>query len=147
MGRSVGVRIASEAANQASRGAKRPVPVARSALLPAEMRMAGALFHVMDVARDVLVIVMMADPVEPHLIVAARTDDTVAVDDPADALVKGRAAFRATYADFQVIDGIVHRLALRANPAKEWLTEHYSGAALSIRARIGIRICTGRGRR
>src|SRR5882724_11547793 len=103
MGRSVGVQIASEAANQACRGAKRPVPVARSALPPAEMRMAGALFHVMDVARDVLVIVMMADAVEPHLIMAARTDDTVAVDDPADALVKRCAAFRATYADFQVI--------------------------------------------
>jgi hypothetical protein len=36
------------------------------------MRMAGALFRVMDVARDVLVIVMMSDPVEPHLIVATR---------------------------------------------------------------------------
>ena len=46
MGRSVGVQIASEAANQACRGAKRPVPVARSALPPAEMRMAGALCHV-----------------------------------------------------------------------------------------------------
>jgi len=82
-----------------------------SVLAPAEMGMAGALFHVMDIARDVLVIVMMADPVEPHLIVAAGTDDAVAVDDPADALVKRHAAFRATHADFQVIDGIVHRLA------------------------------------
>jgi hypothetical protein len=62
------------------------------------MRMAGALSHVMDVVRDILVIVMMSDPVEPHLIVATRTDDAVAVGEPADALVERRAAFRATHA-------------------------------------------------
>jgi hypothetical protein len=90
--------------------------VARPRSSPPEMRTAGALFHVMDVAPDVLVIVMMSDPVEPHLIVAAWTGDTVAVDDPADALVKRRAAFRAAHADFQVIDRIVHRLVLRFRP-------------------------------
>jgi hypothetical protein len=105
------------------------------------MRMAGALFHVMDVARDILVIVMMSDPVEPHLIVATRTGDTVAVGDPADAFMKRRAAFRATHADFHVIDGIVHRSA-----PEESCQGVVDGAlpqiAPSFRATIGIRIYT-----
>jgi hypothetical protein len=107
------------------------------------MRMAGALFHVMDVARDVLVIVMMADPVEPHLIVAARTDDPVAVDDPADALVKRRAAFRATYPDFQVIDGIVHRLGLRFQACQGVVDGALRRIVPAFRATMSIRICTG----
>jgi hypothetical protein len=109
------------------------------------MRMAGAFFHVMDVARDVLVIVMMSDPVEPHLIVATRTGDTVAVGDPADARVKRRAAFRATHADFQVIDGIVHRFA-PGKPCQGDVDGALPRIVPSFRATIGIRICTWRSR-
>jgi hypothetical protein len=86
---------------------------------------------------------MMSDPVEPHLIVATRTGDAVAVGDPADALVKRRAAFRATHADFQVIDGIVHRLA-PGKPCQGVVDGALRKIAPSFRATIGIRIYTCR---
>jgi hypothetical protein len=72
------------------------------------MGMAGAFFHVADVALDVFVCVMMSDPMEPHLGAAARAADVIAMDDAADTFVKCRAAFGAAHPDLQIIDGVVH---------------------------------------
>jgi hypothetical protein len=77
----------------------------------AEVRMAGAFFHVVNVACDVFVIAMMSDTVKPHLVVAARAGDAVAMGEAADALMKCRAAFGAAHANFQVADRIMHGFA------------------------------------
>src|SRR4051794_16797047 len=92
----------------------------------AEMWVAGAFFHMVDVALDVFVTVMMSDAVEPHLVATARAGNPVAMRDAADAFMKCRATFGAAYPDFQVVGGVVHRSAPGANPARNWLTENYA---------------------
>jgi hypothetical protein len=78
-----------------------------------EMRMAGALFHMVNVARDVLVFVMMPDAVKSHFIVATRATHAIAVRDAANTLAERRTALGTADANFQVVDGIVHSLSPR----------------------------------
>lgn len=66
--------------------------------------MAGVLFDVMDIGRDGVVIVNMADAVKMHLVMAARADHAVAVNDPVQALVKSGPAVRAAHADLMMLD-------------------------------------------
>jgi len=76
------------------------------------MRVAGVLFHVVDVARDRVVLVDMADAVKLHLFLAGWATDTVAVDDPVEPLVKGGPAFGAADPDLDVLDFVgvgIHR--------------------------------------
>jgi hypothetical protein len=70
--------------------------------------MAGSLFDAMYEARDVFVDVVMIDSAEMHRLVAAGTDDTITMHNPANTLAERGAAFRAADADFHIVDGIVH---------------------------------------
>jgi hypothetical protein len=101
-------------ANQTRSGRETIPPTSLILSSAAEVRMAGAFFHVVNVACDVFVIVMMSDTVKPHLVVAGRAGDAVAMGDAADAFMKCRAAFGAAHANFQVADRIMHGFA----PAK-----------------------------
>jgi len=85
----------------------------------AKMRVAGPLFHMVNIARDILVIVMVPDSVEVHLRPAARAGDAIAMGKAADALVERHAAFGAAHTGFQVIDGVMHRFAPRLDRAIE----------------------------
>ena len=70
--------------------------------------MTGALFDVADEMRGVFVRVMVADAVEAHLIMTARTAHLVAMHDAAGAFTEGGVALRAAHANFHVLNGIMH---------------------------------------
>jgi hypothetical protein len=67
------------------------------------MRMTGVLLDV-DVSRDGVVLVDMADAVKAHLVMAARANHAVAVDHPIQPLMKSGPAVRAPNADFVMLD-------------------------------------------
>ena len=66
--------------------------------------MAGVLFDAMDISRDGVVVVDVADAVEAHLVMAARANHAIAVNDPVQALVKSGPAVRAAHADLMMLD-------------------------------------------
>jgi hypothetical protein len=70
--------------------------------------MAGSLFDTMNEARDVFIDVVMIDPAEMHRLMAAWTDDAVAMHDATNTFAECGAAFRTANADFHVVDGIAH---------------------------------------
>src|SRR5579871_5654228 len=80
---------------------------------------AGALFHMVDEMRDVLVHVVMVDAAEMHVMVADRTRDSVAMHHAMHAFAEHRAAFGAAHPYFQVLDGIAHS---DPHHAPDWLT-------------------------
>ena len=59
------------------------------------MRMPRALFDVVDIVGDGVVVVDMADAGKPQFFMAGRALHGVAMDDPMQALVEIGAAFRA----------------------------------------------------
>jgi hypothetical protein len=89
------------------------------------MRVAGVLFDVVDVVGDAVVLLDMADAVKMHLLAARTAGHPVAVDDPVQPFVKGRAAFRAADSDVGIFEfflvGIEHGNDLR----KERIARNY----------------------
>lgn len=78
------------------------------------MRVTGTLFHMVDVARNVLVIMVMPNTVEVHLVFAAWAGDGVTVNHATDARAERRAAFRAANANLDIVDGVMHGASLAA---------------------------------
>src|SRR5262245_50792587 len=75
---------------------------------PDIVRMAGTFFDVVDEARHVLVGVVVIDAAEAHDVIAARTDDAVAVHHAMRTFAERGAALRAAHPDLEVLGRVAH---------------------------------------
>jgi hypothetical protein len=74
------------------------------------MRVAGALFDVVDVIGDRIVVVDMADPAETQVLAAGRAGYVVAVDDAIEPLMERDAAIRAANPNLHILDFVLMRI-------------------------------------